>query len=169
MNSFKKYFWDVIKNHYVDIKGVATRKQYWMFVLYFWLPLYLGMILFLILPILNIYDLSFSGILTFFGIVCVIFIIGTILPSISISVRRLHDIGLSGWFLLLNLIPYLGSLIIFVFHLLPSKLEDNKYYGTLKNKVSLNDIDLLDKLHSLKGKGIITEEEFNKKKEELLK
>ena len=41
--------------------------------------------------------------------------------------RRQHDIGLSGWFYLLILIPYVGGLIIFVFTLIPSQKHDNKW------------------------------------------
>jgi uncharacterized membrane protein YhaH (DUF805 family) len=184
MNSFKKYFWNVIKNQYVDFSGVATRRQYWMFVL--WEMLLTVVPIFIIVSIWGItafmsevvdsgisYNTGYSLVPSLFVGVFVVFaiivLIGCIIPSIAISVRRLHDIGLSGWFLSLNLIPYLGGLIIFVFHLLPSKIEDNKYYNSKINKVSENDISMLEKLYSLREKGVITEEEFKTKKTELLK
>lgn len=50
-----------------------------------------------------------------------VFWLGIIVPSIAVTVRRLHDADLSGWFYLLTLIPYLGGLILLVFALLPSK------------------------------------------------
>lgn len=50
-----------------------------------------------------------------------------ILPSIAVTVRRIHDIGLSGWFFLLNFIPSVGGLIVFVFMLIPSQRHPNKW------------------------------------------
>ena len=50
-----------------------------------------------------------------------------IIPSIALTVRRLHDTGKSGWYYLLALIPYVGSIIIFVFTLLDSTPGPNKY------------------------------------------
>jgi uncharacterized membrane protein YhaH (DUF805 family) len=43
------------------------------------------------------------------------------------SVRRLHDINYSGWYLLIGLIPYVGGLALFVFYLLPSEINNNEY------------------------------------------
>jgi len=54
-------------------------------------------------------------------------VLATIVPSIAITVRRQHDIGLSGWFYLLILLPYLGGMIIFVFSLIPSQKHENKW------------------------------------------
>ncbi|MBG6192143.1 uncharacterized membrane protein YhaH (DUF805 family) [Arthrobacter sp. CAN_A212] len=45
--------------------------------------------------------------------------LATIIPSIALTIRRLHDVNLSGWFLLLGLIPALGALALFVMMLLP--------------------------------------------------
>jgi uncharacterized membrane protein YhaH (DUF805 family) len=49
-----------------------------------------------------------------------VFALGIIVPTLALTVRRLHDAGYSGLFALLLLIPYLGSLIIMIFALLPS-------------------------------------------------
>ena len=56
-----------------------------------------------------------------------LFFLATFIPSLAITVRRIHDIGLSGWFYLLILIPYIGGLIILVFTLVPSQKNDNKW------------------------------------------
>ena len=56
-----------------------------------------------------------------------IFVLAGILPSLAMSVRRQHDIGLSGWFFLLIFIPYIGNLILFVFALIPSQKHENKW------------------------------------------
>ncbi|MEI6352670.1 MAG: DUF805 domain-containing protein [Candidatus Nomurabacteria bacterium] len=138
MKSYKKYFWDVIKKQYADFKGVATRKQYWMFQLYgfltFFLPmllLILGWGLFAFLSDASGVKPSLSPVMAIiFMIFSVILLIGCFaifVPSLAMSVRRLHDIKMSGWALLINLLPYVGGLILFVFYLLPSETENNKY------------------------------------------
>ena len=48
-------------------------------------------------------------------------------PSIAVSVRRLHDGGFSGWLYLLNFVPYVGSLVVLVFMVLPPKPEGARY------------------------------------------
>ncbi|MFZ4485525.1 MAG: DUF805 domain-containing protein [Candidatus Nanopelagicales bacterium] len=56
------------------------------------------------------------------GIVGIILVIGTI----AVAVRRLHDRGQSGWFLLLYLVPF-GNIVVLVFLLLPGMPTDNQY------------------------------------------
>lgn len=67
---------------------------------------------------------------TYFGnpanIILMVWSIIMIIPSIAMSVRRLHDINKRGWFYLLSFIPF-GSIILFVFYLLPSVNEGNNY------------------------------------------
>ena len=52
----------------------------------------------------------------------VIYSFASIVPNLSIQVRRLRDAGFSPWLLLLTLIPYVGGLILFVLYLQPSKV-----------------------------------------------
>ena len=49
------------------------------------------------------------------------------MPGLAVTVRRLHDTGKSGWLYLLALIPYIGSLIIFIFTVIKGDRGDNKY------------------------------------------
>ena len=103
---YKKYF---------NCKGRATRAEYWWFVLY----LYISMIFFVLLGYLTECD----GLA--FGLIGVqIFV--SVAPYFMLRIRRLHDIGLSAWWLLLALIPYLGALIFFIFSVMKSG-GDNKY------------------------------------------
>ena len=105
---FNTYFWDVIKNHYIDFAGKATRKQFWLYVLW-------SFIVFFVL----------GFVAAFIGKVgtTVIFLceLAVLLPSLGIAARRLRDGGFSPWLLLLGLIPVLGGLILLVLYLLPSK------------------------------------------------
>jgi uncharacterized membrane protein YhaH (DUF805 family) len=56
-----------------------------------------------------------------------VFLFGILIPTLALTVRRLHDAGYSGLFALLLLIPYLGNLIIMIFALLPSSPAGAKY------------------------------------------
>ena len=53
--------------------------------------------------------------------------LGLVVPSIAITVRRLHDGGFSGLLYLINFVPYIGSLAILVLTILPSKPEGARY------------------------------------------
>ncbi|WP_423213353.1 DUF805 domain-containing protein [Shewanella maritima] len=64
--------------------------------------------------------------LTGYGVFSGIYTLLVLIPSIAVAVRRLHDTGHSGWWLLLILIPLLGALILLVVMCFNSK-EDNEY------------------------------------------
>lgn len=53
--------------------------------------------------------------------------LAVLLPALAVTVRRLHDIGKSGWWILLSLIPIVGSIIVLVFTCLDSEPTDNQY------------------------------------------
>ncbi len=105
---FNTYFWDVIKNHYLDFSGKADRKQFWLYVLW-------AFIVFFVLGI----------VFSFFGKTGTALLglceLAVLLPSLGIAARRLRDGGFSPWLLLLSLIPFLGGIILLVLYLLPSK------------------------------------------------
>jgi len=108
------YYTDVLKK-YAVFAGRARRKEYWMFAL--WNAL-IGVVLFL------------PGIITknqILEMIPFIYFLAVFIPSLALSVRRLHDTGRSGWWFLINLIPYVGGIVMFVFMVLDSKPGDNKY------------------------------------------
>lgn len=122
-------FWDVITKKYVMINGRARRREYWMFsllqFLVIWIPMIIG---FAFIgasengdnPALAI----IGGTIMFIG---VILALALILPALTLSIRRLHDAGFSGWFWFVQLIPYVGGLVFLVFMVLDSQRGDNKY------------------------------------------
>jgi uncharacterized membrane protein YhaH (DUF805 family) len=109
-------------------QGCFTRWQYWKVTL-------------LSLLIYFIYFMSFGfitsgvdsgdfseGLLTFWGILGVFLILPIAYINIVTSIKRFHDINLSGWFYLLNLIPYIGGLIVLIMNgFLPSVKEGNRF------------------------------------------
>lgn len=117
---FKSYFIDVIRNKYAAFNGRARRSEYWFFVLFKWL------IICSIAIISNSQgeDTLMAQVGT--GIFMV-FYCALIIPSLAVSVRRLHDSGKSGWFILLNVIPLFGGLILLIFYFMDSDEGTNMY------------------------------------------
>ena len=108
---------------YANFRDRATRKEYWSFVLF-------SMIALVVLGIAGFMVDAAMGneeepVLTI--VLVVIYALALIIPGLAVTVRRIHDIGLSGWFILLNFIPSIGALIIFVFTLIPSQKHPNKW------------------------------------------
>jgi uncharacterized membrane protein YhaH (DUF805 family) len=62
-----------------------------------------------------------------FAVLIVIYFLGTFLPNLAIQARRLHDINVSAWLMLLHFVPYVGGIIIFIMTLLSSYPGRNKY------------------------------------------
>lgn len=98
-------------------KGRATRSEYWYFVLFSFLCGILAELVDATLPFYSVDSIGPFGFLVTF----ILF-----LPSLSVSVRRLHDINFSGWWLLLC-ITGIGFFIILIFHLLKGTEGVNKY------------------------------------------
>lgn len=118
------YFKKTMTSHFAAFSGRARRKEYWSFALF-------AMLATLVLTGIGLAVDSSSGTLEDYppvtiALVSVVMLVFFI-PSISVMVRRIHDLGLSGWFYLLFFIPYIGSLILLVFALMPSQKFENKY------------------------------------------
>jgi len=62
-----------------------------------------------------------SAVVVVLTIVLLLVALAVVVPSIAVSVRRLHDADFSGWLYLLSLVPYVGGLVLLVFMVLPSK------------------------------------------------
>lgn len=151
------WYLHVLKN-YATFSGRATRSEYWYFVLF-------SSIVSIILAIID------AGINTG-GILNGIYTLAVLLPSIAVGIRRLHDINKSGWWWLLCFIPLIGAIILIIFFCTDSK-EDNKYGMNPKQSNNINNLGndalfQLEKLSELKDKGIITQEEFEIKKKQIL-
>lgn len=89
---------------YATFKGRATRSEYWFFYLF---NAIMSSILMGLALMLEQEEVGFI----FFGLT-VVYLVVTFLPSLSVTVRRLHDIGKSGWWYFMVLVPYIGALIL---------------------------------------------------------
>jgi len=106
---------------YAVASGRASRPEYWWFQLFLVLALVGWYALFIIGFVIN---RTLGGLV---GIGLVIFFLATILPSIGVTVRRLHDTDKSGWWIFISLIPYIGSLILLVLLALDSTPGPNRF------------------------------------------
>ncbi len=103
---FNDYFVNVVKTQYKNINGRATRSQYWYYVLCY-----------------AVASLPFAIVDAIFNmrLLSTIFGLALLVPSISIGIRRLHDINKSGWWYLLALVPIAGPLALLVMFCLPTQ------------------------------------------------
>jgi uncharacterized membrane protein YhaH (DUF805 family) len=116
----EEWFLSVLKNKYADFEGRARRKEYWMFVLF-------QFIIFVGVMVLSTVGGMISSILgLLFSLVFLVIALGLLVPGLAIAVRRLHDTGRSGWFILLSMVPVIG-LVVLVFLCLDSQPGDNQY------------------------------------------
>lgn len=117
---------------YAQFNGRSRRSEYWLASVMNWI---IFMVFYLVIYVPMIVDMQNYGklsvttsVLMFvFALLMFAYCIAVFVPSLAMSVRRLHDTGQSGWFLLLNLIPCVGGIIIFVFSLLDSQPGTNQY------------------------------------------
>ena len=108
----------VLKN-YAGFSGRARRKEYWMFTLFY--------IIFAIAAAVldNVLGLAIENV--GYGPIYLLYALVTLIPSIAVSIRRLHDTGKSGWYLLMGLIPCVGGIILLVFMVNAGDSGNNEY------------------------------------------
>ncbi|WP_046004541.1 DUF805 domain-containing protein [Pseudoalteromonas rubra] len=104
---------------YAVFNGRARRKEYWLFML---CNIIVTIVLGLVDMTLGLYSEE-SG----FGLLSGLYALAVIIPSIALSIRRLHDTGRSGWWILISLVPVIGPLVLLVFYVIDSTPGDNDY------------------------------------------
>jgi uncharacterized membrane protein YhaH (DUF805 family) len=115
------WYFEVFRK-YADFDGRASRSEYWWFVL---ISIIVNILLSFIDHITEIVSQDYG-----IGLLETIYSLLAFIPGIAVNVRRLHDIGRSGWWLLLHLLPILGSLILLVWSIKASELGENQYGNT---------------------------------------
>ena len=104
---------------YAVFSGRARRKEYWFFVLF---NIIIAFVLGFIDGLMgNVHAESGMGLLG--GL----YALAVLLPGIGVSVRRLHDTGRTGWWLLLAFVPLVGALVLLVFMVLDGESGPNEY------------------------------------------
>jgi len=104
---------------YAVFSGRSRRSEYWYFIL-FYIIIYIA--LGFVDRATGTFD-SKSGI----GLLTAVFALGLLIPSLSVSVRRLHDTDRSGWWLFIGFIPLIGAIVLIVFFALDSGAGTNRF------------------------------------------
>lgn len=99
---------------FADFKGRSRRKEFWLF----WLIN--SMISGLLQQVTG--SLGIAG-----TIILVVFGLAIILPMIAVGIRRMHDINKSGWWVLINLVPFIGSIWFIVLAIKDSEPQSNQW------------------------------------------
>lgn len=107
-----------VLKQYVDFDGRARRKEYWMFLL-------VNIVVSIVIGIVDVVAglKTSSGI----GILGALYSLAILLPSLGVTVRRLHDIDKSGWWVLIGFVPIIGFIVLLVFAAMEGTRGDNQY------------------------------------------
>jgi len=126
MNYFFKAF-----NNYFNFKGRATRREFWMFFL-------IAAIIGIVLGLIDRFVLGINS-SSFFtkGIMEGVFALFIAIPYLSLIVRRLHDTGRSGLWMLVVIIPIAGQIWLVIMLAQKGQIEENKY-GEKPNNIVTN-------------------------------
>jgi uncharacterized membrane protein YhaH (DUF805 family) len=105
--------------HFADFNGRARREEYWMFLL-------INTLISGVLFMLDIFiGLSSNGL--GFGFFSIAFALAVIIPNYAVAVRRLHDVGKSGWMLLIAFVPLIGAIWLLVLFVSEGNSGENQY------------------------------------------
>jgi uncharacterized membrane protein YhaH (DUF805 family) len=111
---------------YATFDGRATRSEYWWFQLFNVLVVLAAyaVIVAIVLTGRNSVTIAVAAIA---GFGLLIYVLGTFIPNLAVTVRRLHDTNKSGWWLLIGFVPYIGAIVLLVFLVLPSDRDVNNF------------------------------------------
>jgi len=112
------YYLEVFKK-YAVFSGRARRAEYWYFYLFNIIFLFVAMILDFI------FGLGIKGLGV--GPLYIIYGLAVFIPGLALLIRRLHDVGKSGWMIFISLIPIIGAIWLFILMIRDSNPGDNEY------------------------------------------
>jgi uncharacterized membrane protein YhaH (DUF805 family) len=99
-------------DHYTNFQGRASKPAFWWWILF-------GIIVSVAVSIID--NIIGTAVLSY------LVSLGLLLPGLSVAIRRLHDTGRSGWWILIGLIPLIGFIVLLIFYLEKSDPADNEY------------------------------------------
>lgn len=118
MEFFNQYFLNVVKNHYADFEGRTGRTNFWMYMAIY-IAIHFALSVLSRIPAIGLV----------FGLILILFSLATIIPTLAIGTRRLHDVGKSGWLQFLLLIPIIGFVILVLIAWAKEGIAGNNEYG----------------------------------------
>jgi uncharacterized membrane protein YhaH (DUF805 family) len=115
INWYKK----VVFENYANFKGRARRSEYWYFAL-------MNLIILVIATVLDsTLGMNFAPLP--YGYLYLLVVLTTFIPGLAVAVRRLHDVGKSGWFYFIALIPIIGAIWLLVLFFTEGNKGENQY------------------------------------------
>jgi len=112
------WYIDVLRK-YFGFDGRARRSEYWMFAL-------ISSIIFGGFAVIDYLTGTWNAEFTL-GVTSGIYLLAVLLPSIAVTVRRLHDTDRTGWWMLIGIVPLIGPIVMFIFTVLDSTPGPNRY------------------------------------------
>ncbi len=128
------YWYLEVMRKYAVFTGRARRKEYWMFQLVNFIVLFPIMVVGIAGIVMQPRTQRLVWVIPLFLIILV-YSLATVVPSLAVSIRRLHDADLSGWWLLISLVP-MGGIVVFVFHVMDGTPGPNRYGPNPKGVVA---------------------------------
>lgn len=110
-----------VLKQYADFRGRARRKEYWYFVLFN------GIFALIAMGLDNLLGITFSSFDLYYGPIYLLYGLALLIPNLAVSVRRLHDIGKSGWWILISIIPIIGAIWLIILFVTDSQPGANKW------------------------------------------
>jgi len=122
-----KWYLNALRKYFV-FSGRARRKEYWIFMLINFIIWIIANPLDELIENRTFFDkLGFDGHSLPSGSIPLFFLLFILIPCITVTVRRLHDIGKSGWMIFITLIPIAGAIWLFILMLTGSSIGENEY------------------------------------------
>ncbi len=130
-----QWYLNVVRDNYGNFAGRASRKEYWMFTLFNMIFAAVAIIVDNILGTTFGFGEGNAQMSMPYGWIYMLYILAVFIPSLAVFVRRLHDVGNSGWWCFLVLIPFVGAIWLFVLTCFDGNPGDN-FYGPSPKAVS---------------------------------
>lgn len=135
-----QYYLDALKN-YANFSGRARRSAYWYFVLFNMIfAIFAGIIDNLLGTTIKMETMQGTVPLSY-GYVYIIYLLFVFIPGLALSVRRLHDVGKTGWFILISFIPLVGLIWLLILFCTDSVPGVNEYGPNPKGIGNFDEID----------------------------
>ena len=119
-----EWYLKVMKENFSNFSGRARRKEYWMFALIYMIVIIIAMVLDGALGLG--FDMGY-GVTAPYGWIYSIVALVHLIPAWGVLVRRLHDVGKSGWFMLISLVPIIGGIWLLVLLCTDGDSSENAY------------------------------------------
>ena len=121
------YYFKVLQN-YAKFSGRARRSEFWFFLLFNMIFAVVALFVDNVLgTTISLHDNTYGDIPMPYGYIYLIYVLAVVIPVVAVAVRRLHDVGKSGWMYFIVLIPIIGAIWLLVLFFTDSQVGSNKW------------------------------------------